>query len=214
MATYSKGILGGFMGKVGNVVGSRIFGIDVMRSYQPNVHNPNTAGQRSQRAKFRLIVSFIALMLPVFKTGFKFIANKMSAFNKAVSVNIVGAITGTDPNFLIDYPNVKISQGSLDGFYEQDAMFDTTPLTVSFAWTSNPGPNADASDKFVGIVYNPTNDNYQSLDTILRQDEVCDITVPADWAGEAVHAWGYYVGADGSAVSDSLYFGTGTIAST
>ncbi|MFC2107286.1 DUF6266 family protein [Bacteroidota bacterium] len=214
MATYSKGILGGFIGKVGNVVGSRIFGIDVMRSYQPNVRNPKTEGQLTQRGKFRLIVSFISLMLPLFKEGFKHAANKMSAFNKAVSVNIADAITGTLPNFLIDYPNVKFSQGSLDGFYEQDAMFDTTPLTVSFAWTNNPGPNADANDKFVGIVYNPTKDKYESSNTILRQDEVCDITVPADWAGEVVQAWGYYIGADGSAVSDSLYFGTGTIAST
>lgn len=214
MATYSKGILGGFMGKVGNVVGSRIFGIDVMRSYQPNVKNPNTEGQRSQRGKFRLIVAFISLMLPLFKQGFKFAANKMSAFNKAVSVNIVDAITGTEPNFQIDYPNVVFSQGTLDGLYEEGVTFDVTPFTVNFNWTSNPGPNADVNDKFVGIVYNPTKDAFKSLETSLRQNELCDITVPNDWASDTVHAWGYYVGAEVSAVSDSQYLGTGIIAST
>jgi len=51
MARITKGILGGFRGKVGNVVGSSIFGIDVMRAYQPDVRNPRTESQTTQRQK-------------------------------------------------------------------------------------------------------------------------------------------------------------------
>ena len=214
MATFSKGILGGFSGRVGNIVGARIFGIDVMRSYQPNVKNPRTPAQVAQRNKFSLLVAFISLMLPIIRTGFKFVANKMSEFNKAVSVNILSAVTGTDPNYQIDYPNVTFAQGSLTSA-KDPALNMANPLTASLAWVNNAGVGLAAdTDVLHGIVYNPTKDSYAYLDLNTRQDEFCDITVPADWATETVHAWGFFVSDDGSMIGDSDYFGSGVISAT
>ena len=52
MGTLVNGILGGFSGKVGTVVGSFWKGIASMRAYTPNVSSPNTPKQLEQRAKF------------------------------------------------------------------------------------------------------------------------------------------------------------------
>ncbi len=211
MATFSKGILGGFSGRIGNIVGARIFGIDVMRSYQPDVKNPRTPGQVAQRNKFRLLVAFISLMLPIIRTGFKFVANKMSEFNKAVSVNILSAVTGSDPNFQIDYPNVVFAQGSLISALDP-ALNIVNPLTASLAWVNNSGLGlATDNDVFHGVVYNPTKDSYAYSDVNVRQDELCDITVPADWATDTVHTWGFFVSENGSMISDSDYFGSDII---
>jgi hypothetical protein len=51
MGTIKQGILGGFSGKVGTVIGASWKGINYMRSIPQHVKNPRTAGQVSQRSK-------------------------------------------------------------------------------------------------------------------------------------------------------------------
>ena len=46
MGKISQGILGGFSGKVGNVVGGNWKGIDYMRVRPASVANPQTNGDR------------------------------------------------------------------------------------------------------------------------------------------------------------------------
>jgi hypothetical protein len=59
MGTIKKGILGGFSGKVGTVVGASWKGIAYMRSLPQKVKNPRTTGQRSQRSKFSLALKLL-----------------------------------------------------------------------------------------------------------------------------------------------------------
>jgi len=54
MGTIKKGILGGFSGKVGTVVGSSWKGISYMRSLPLKVRNPRTLRQLDQRSKFAI----------------------------------------------------------------------------------------------------------------------------------------------------------------
>lgn len=54
MGKFNQGILGGFTGKVGNVVGARSRGEWIYRSYQGVVKNPKTASQVKQREQFRI----------------------------------------------------------------------------------------------------------------------------------------------------------------
>lgn len=51
----STGLFGKNSGRVGGVVYSNYRGEQIVRSYQPKVNNPNTAGQVAQRAKFKLV---------------------------------------------------------------------------------------------------------------------------------------------------------------
>ena len=55
MGTIKKGIMGGFSGKVGNIVGASWKGIAYIRSLPASVHNPRTEKQVTQRNKFSLI---------------------------------------------------------------------------------------------------------------------------------------------------------------
>lgn len=54
MGKFNQGILGGFTGKVGNVVGARSRGEWIYRSYQGVVKNPKTIAQTKQREQFRI----------------------------------------------------------------------------------------------------------------------------------------------------------------
>ena len=53
MGKIKQGILGGFKGKVGTVIGASWNGIAYMRGLPQSVRNPKTAAQEAQRAFFR-----------------------------------------------------------------------------------------------------------------------------------------------------------------
>ncbi len=56
MGRINQGILGGFSGKVGNVVGGNWKGIDYMRVKPASVANPKTVGQVNQRTKWSVYI--------------------------------------------------------------------------------------------------------------------------------------------------------------
>ena len=56
MGKIKQGILGGFKGKVGTVIGSSWNGIAYMRGLAQSVKNPKTAGQQTQRGFFREVM--------------------------------------------------------------------------------------------------------------------------------------------------------------
>jgi len=102
MGTIKKGILGGFSGKVGTVVGASWKGIAYMRSLPQKVKNPRTLGQRMQRSKFALTLALLQPMTAFLRTGWKLYAHKQSPFNAAMSYAINNAVTGTYPDYDID----------------------------------------------------------------------------------------------------------------
>ena len=110
MATLRKGILGGFSGKVGGVVGSTWKGKQVLRSLPaPRKTGPSPA-QLEQQARFTLLVSFIRPVTPILNKAFEKSNLNMSAFNKALSNN-QDAVTGNYPDFKIDYTKVILCKG-------------------------------------------------------------------------------------------------------
>ena len=59
MGKIKQGILGGFKGKVGTVIGSSWNGIAYMRGLAQSVKNPKTAGQTTQRGFFREVLDIV-----------------------------------------------------------------------------------------------------------------------------------------------------------
>ena len=136
MAVINQGILGGFSGKVGTVIGGTWKGISYMRSIPASVSNPRTPAQVEQRAKFSAVGKFLHPLTSFLRIGFKSAAVKMSAYNAAMSFNLKNAITGIFPAFDIDYSKVLISQGSLPGALNP-ATVSATAGTVRFTWENN-----------------------------------------------------------------------------
>lgn len=82
MAIIHQGILGGLSKRIGNVVGASWKGIPVLRIYQPNVANPDTTAQRTQRAAFKLVAYYGSeLLATLIKPVWDRFAIKQSGFN-------------------------------------------------------------------------------------------------------------------------------------
>ena len=62
MGTIKQGILGGFSGKVGTVVGSTWKSVHYMRALAVSFSDPRTEKQKNQRSKFTAAVNFTKAM--------------------------------------------------------------------------------------------------------------------------------------------------------
>lgn len=216
MAKLSKGILGGFSGKVGNVIGGSWKGIDYMRSKPNNVKDPKTEAQMAQRRKFALVTGFLKRIKPVIQAGFKADTRRMSAVNSAMSYNIKNAITGTYPDQEIDFSSVLVARGDLIPSLDASAESSAAD-SITFSWTDNSGiGSARADDQALLLVYNPAKDRalYLPGDGPERQEETYSFTLPASFSGDTVETYLAFVSADDGAASDSDYLGSVSIQET
>jgi hypothetical protein len=190
MGTIKKGILGGFSGSVGNVVGANWKGIDYLRIKPADITNPNTTLQSTQRLKFAAVLRFLQPMTEFIRIGFKAYAVKMSAFNAAFSFNFHHALTGEYPDFGLDYTKAMVSRGNLPGAVNAACSSDEAGK-VKLTWTNNAGGNmADDTDTVLALIFNPaTHQAFYLLNAALRSDEEAVVSVPADFGGETVHCY-------------------------
>lgn len=77
----STGLFGKNSGRVGGVVYSNYRGQQIVRSYQPQVKNPNTKRQIAQRAKFKLVSQSAVPLAKEINLGYKSNVNSLSPRN-------------------------------------------------------------------------------------------------------------------------------------
>ncbi|MEM6515137.1 MAG: DUF6266 family protein [Bacteroidota bacterium] len=213
MGKISQGVLGGFSGKVGNVVGGTWKGIDYMRIKPSNVSNPRTQGQVDQRSKFSTVLRFLQPMTDFLRVGFKLYANKMTQFNNAMSYNLNNAITGAYPSFTIDYANALVSRGNLTGALDP-AVSSPSAGSVEFTWDNNTGSgNAEGTDKALLVVYNPSkNQAVYETEGAARNVTSDTLAVPTDFSGDTVETFIGFVSEDGREIANSVYIGSVIVA--
>jgi hypothetical protein len=68
MGHIKKGILGGFSGTIGNVVGANWKGIAYMRTRPQKIKNPRTPAQVEHRRKFAYVVNFLKPLIQRLQT--------------------------------------------------------------------------------------------------------------------------------------------------
>jgi len=211
MGKIAQGILGGLSGKVGNIIGGSWKGIDYIRIKPSSVANPRTEGQVNQRNKFSETIKFLQPNKAFIKIGYKGYAVKKSEFNAAMSYLLGNAITGTAPNFTIDYANALLSRGSLSTALNPTSSLATAG-EVTFNWGDNSAEgNANTTDKAMLLVYNPIKkESIYVLDGAIRTAGTQILTIPNTYAGDTVELFMAFVTADGTQVSNSVYLGSGT----
>lgn len=213
MGKISQGVLGGFSGKVGNVVGGTWKGIDYMRIKPANVTNPRTEGQVDQRSKFSTVLRFLQPMTDFLRVGFKLYANKMTQFNAAMSYNLNNAITGAYPNFMVDYASALVTRGNLSGA-ANGAASSPSAGDVQITWDDNSGSgSAQATDKALIVLLNTT--RQEAVFTTAGPERTAGtetISVPSEYTGEDVEVFLGFISEDGSKVANSSYLGSVTVA--
>lgn len=92
MGRLDKGLLGGYTGKLGTTVGSTWKGINVVRTYQPNVANPRSDKQVAHRSLFSQVTEIGSLLLAdVIKPLWDRNAKQMSGYNAFIQANMLAS---------------------------------------------------------------------------------------------------------------------------
>jgi hypothetical protein len=208
MGTQLKGPLGAFRGKVGSIIGSVVKGRNIITSLHTKSSKPPTKAQLDQRTKFGLVASFLSYFSDLIEIGFSAQTSVGSTMNAAVSYNLKYAITGTSPDFSINYSELSFSRGKLTG--PKDSEVEAFPdAKLRFTWTAN---NAalkltDPTDQLLILVYNPGRDEViTAIRVATRSALTYTLQLPQEFSGEEVYNYMAFVSTDGR-VSNSIYAG-------
>jgi hypothetical protein len=210
MGRIEKGILGGFSGTVGTVVGGTWKGISYMRSKRTSTTTSFSPLQLDQQAKFSTTIKFLQPMTSLLSISFREYAVKMTGFNNAMSYTMKNAITGIYPSYEVNYSSALVSRGDLPNAIAPAAT--TTGGEVFYTWTPNMGiGKAAATDKAILVVYCPA--RQQSIYTTIGADRSTGAAsinvVPFD--GEVVYTYIGFIAANGKDMSNSFYTGQMTV---
>jgi hypothetical protein len=153
MAKLPNGILGGFVGTVGPVVGTQWKGKQVIRSRPPKKRPRSSEDQLKQQAKVTLVTTFIHPLTHFLNSTYHCVTVQTSCFNKAMSYNLRNAISGEFPAFRINYALVALGVGDLLNVEKPSLSSESTGrLTFSWRDNSNEG-SARATDQFFAALY-------------------------------------------------------------
>jgi hypothetical protein len=211
MGTISKGILGGFSGTVGTVVGGNWKGINYMRSRANKKTGTVTQAQLEQQARFSLMVKFLQSMAGLLVVSFRNYAVKMTGFNNALSYNLQNAITGTYPAYAIDFAHLLVSRGDMPNASNPTAVA-AAGSKVNFAWTDNSGTGkAKPTDLALLAVYcEDYNQCIYTTGSAARSAEA-DVLDVSQFSGKQVETYIGFVSEDGKSIASSIYTGVVTV---
>lgn len=209
MARYTKGALGAFSGKLGNVVGSNWREIDYLRSLPRPSKKPASPLQLAQRAKFALTISFLSTIKDVLNIGFgDKKLGKSSGYNQAVKSMLHDGIIGTYPDYEIDFEKVIMSKGSLSGLFGL-SIVEGNPMELELSWVLYENQySAFGDDDVVIVLYNETKKLFTIYEESKREDMAFNILMPEVFAGDEIFAWVFLVNRDGETNSNSQFAGS------
>ena len=204
MGKINRGILGGFSGKVANIIGGSWKGIAYMRSQPVSVSNPNTAGQQSQRSKFSgvvgLAIYFLTNLVKPLNDRF---AVKQSGYNLFVSRNIDAF---SSAGVFVPANNLEIARGNLLEVDNLAISGTDGSATVDVTWDDNSGGSpARETDELFAAIYNETKEEWGGGNSGSdRSDATASATMPsAVDTGDVLYIYAAYRAADGTEVSNT-----------
>ena len=204
MGIINQGILGGFSGKVGPIVGFRWKSNYYIRARAAKVSNPRTPKQQEQRGKFATAFSFLKAIKPFIRIGYKEFTQDKSAFNSAMSYTLKRAVTGSGKEIKIDFDRALVSMGTLMPVFEGTATQDGNKM--HFNWQDNSGTgNAEDTDIAMLLIYNKDKETaVYDTETALRSARHAELQLPSDWQDDELIAYLSFRSADGSCVANSI----------
>ena len=198
MARLDKGLLGGYTGKLGTTVGSSWKGINVVRTYQPNVANPNSQEQQDQRSAFKQISQIASLLLgPIVKPFWDNKATRMSGYNAFIKANLLGAVK----NGKIDPEKFILSQGRIG--YEKVYISKIYSNEIDFTWNSTIPAFGAGTDTLSYVAYTSEMEIIDfGVNVALREKKGAEINLPTDFESIEYFVFSWR-SADGKYLSDS-----------
>ncbi|SHE52591.1 DUF6266 family protein [Pedobacter caeni] len=206
MATIKNGILGGFTGKVGSVIGYRTYGEDRMRSISERTA-PATAAELKNRKQFKLVQDTLNCIKSLIKIGFKDYWTKTGGTRGAISYNKTHAVQVKGEDCFIDPERFRFSGGVLPGLKDIAVELERPDL-LRFNWSTTSSYEASPKDQVMLLAIDLEGKEacYESLGNF-RSSGTDVLNIEDDLRGKEVDIYIAVVAKDRSKQSDSQYLG-------
>lgn len=153
MGTIKKGILGGFSGTVGTVVGANWRGMDVMRSRPKSSGSNPTPLQLLQRQKFALAIKFQNALRSMQSRLYGERSGVRSRVNLAAGYLLKEVVAEQNGEAVLVMNKVIITKGDLTGFQNLTVAAGSNQ-TLVFDWEDNSNQMlAQSTDIFCTAVF-------------------------------------------------------------
>jgi hypothetical protein len=208
MGKSKNGIFGAINGKVGNLVFYNLNGEDLVRTIGENNGNLSKA-QLANCDKMSLIVQLFSKIKPFLKVGF---GNEAKGSNKnyhniATSYNKVHAFDLVDEMLVLNYENVRLSQGL--ALAPRDPAVAVLDKGLQFDWTYDEHADWDArKDQVMMMAYFPE-DNYATyIVSGARRSAGRDVLdIHSSYRAKRMEIYISFVSDDRESVATSVYLG-------
>lgn len=208
MAKFINGAIGTFSGKVGSIIGSSWRNIHYMRGLPKKRTKPFTEAQLAQQARFGLMGKFLLPLKGLFEIGMANVDDgEATLFNLAMAMNLK-AVTGTYPDFTIDYSRVTFSKGGL--LPPRGISLTAGEHEVTVAWWPNGTIfNGKADDDVYVLLYDRELNVFYTTDEVVKRSAgEAVIPVDEDTVGHDAEVWLFCVSREGNRISDTVYGGS------
>ncbi|HLU84819.1 MAG TPA: DUF6266 family protein [Vicingaceae bacterium] len=210
MARQLGGIMDGFSGTIGNIIGYRWRGQDFIRSRPSRTKKRKpTKAQKLQREKFAMVMQFLNGIREVVDQFYGQPEKTKSRFNLALSYHLKEAvIQDSNQRFAMDYQRVLVSMGELREV-EQVSYTKNPGRVISLSWVNNSRQgNAEATDLLHAVVYCPRLKEFRSYpDLASRASEWTSFQLPLSFKNKELHLWVYMTSLSKKEKSLNTYLG-------
>lgn len=204
MGTIKQGILGGFSGKVGGIVGTSWKGIGVMKAMPLSVANPKTAKQVNNRDRNTAVLRFAqAVGTSFIRTYWNRFAKGMSGFNDFMSVNYaafdaVGGVYQEGKMFTSVGKLLAMVLATLTGNHSGNLVVTYTARSAQADYVTG--------DLIDVVFFNQDKQESKVVSSIIATSTTTTTACPAGWeAGDVVTCFVSSRRLDGTAVSTSVF---------
>lgn len=206
MARLKKGLLNGFSGIIGNVVGYEMYGQYILRSRPRKSTKPPSEKQLACRARMRVINGVLNRFSEFVKFGFAETAKgqTFTAYNAAVAYQLKHAVSGNYPNYEIDYSKLRVTEGVIN----TDGLNPSVSLQgdmLLFSWTGHPA----SADHVMLLAYAPAlGQAVYNLCGAPRRAGQESLKLPGGWQQQRIETYLAFRSETNSQCSNSFYLGT------
>ncbi|WP_316794659.1 DUF6266 family protein [Pedobacter frigoris] len=217
MGILKNGIWGGISGKVGNKIYYMYKGKQVTRMVGRNL-KPPTVKQLANRQQMKVVIDFLRPIMPFIQVGFGTEATKTNRipYHLAVGVNKKQALKGDYPEMEIDYENVVLSIGELEGLTDVSVSVVGNPeegFSLRFDWQVNAedGDFPRCDDQVLLMAYFPKEvKDYPACYSIAGAKRSAGqdvLELPFYIAGKPIEVYVSVISEDKTEVASSRYLG-------
>lgn len=208
MGTIKKGILGGFSGTVGTVVGTNWRGMDVIRSRPKSSGSNPTPLQLLQRQKFALAIKFQNALRSMQSRLYGDNSGVRSRVNLAAGYLLKEVVSEQNGQAVLVMNKVIITKGDLTGF-QNLTVAATSNQKLAFDWDDNSNQMlAQSTDIFCTAVFEEEKGVFNVQEGSEKRDATqATLALPDNWSGKTIHVYAFFQNAAQNKACNSSYLG-------